>query len=209
MTGQRSVQAVASQRRFWDSLYLTDHAGDTFELLEREWRWFAAHALQEGARTAIDVGCGRGALSGALALHGKLQTIGYDWSTAAVAVARGSLSHPLLSFANHDFGMPVRPAGVQPGSVDVVCCRFVLQYLDLPEFIAHARCLLRPGTGTVYVVTQVREQMAKHARGGEGLPRSVIAELRDVWPAAPVWPLTPGGEVVALALCGARRAGSR
>ncbi|MEV6676342.1 class I SAM-dependent methyltransferase [Streptomyces erythrochromogenes] len=181
---------------------------DTFSLLEREWRGFAAHVLQAGARTAIDVGCGRGALSGALALHGRLQTIGYDWSEAAVAVARGSLSHPLLSFETHDFGMPVRPTGVQPGAVDIVCCRFVLQYLDLPAFIANARCLLRPGTGTVYVLTQVREEMAKHARGGEGLPRAVIAELRGAWPAAPVWPLTRRGEVVAVALGDPRRAGS-
>ncbi|WP_327309859.1 class I SAM-dependent methyltransferase (plasmid) [Streptomyces sp. NBC_01298] len=181
---------------------------DTFVLLEREWRGFAAHVQHEKARTAIDVGCGKGDLSGALALHGRLRTIGYDWSEAAVAVARASLSHPLLSFETHDFGLPVRPTGIQPGAVDVLCCRFVLQYLDLPAFIANTRCLLRPGTGTVYVVTQVREEMAKHARGGEGLPRAVIAELRDAWPTAPVWPLTRRGEVVALALGGARRADS-
>ncbi|MFD4241861.1 class I SAM-dependent methyltransferase [Streptomyces sp. NPDC058525] len=182
---------------------------DTFVLREPEWRGFAAHGQHETASTAIDVGCGRGSMSGAMALQGRLRSTGYDWSEAAVAVARESLSHPLLSFENHDFGMPVRPIGLQSGAVDVICCRFVLQYLDLPAFIAHARCLLRPGTGTVYVVTQVREEMAKHSLGGEGLPRAVIAELRDQWPTAPLWPVTPRGEVVALALRSARRAGSR
>ncbi|WP_406003921.1 class I SAM-dependent methyltransferase [Streptomyces sp. NBC_00829] len=164
---------------------------------------FQRHVLTGHGRSAIDVGCGWGVLTDAMARMG-LWTTGYDWSPAAIEGAQSLFpNHQRLSFEVHDFVMRTPPPHLRPGSLDVVSCRLVLPYLPLNLFLADVRRWLKPRTGVMYVVVQVWENQQSGLR--RGYPDAVIEGHRHGWRHTARWSLDADGGYTALALTGPSR----
>lgn len=97
----------------------------------------------------IDVGCGGGLLSEALARRGA-EVTGIDLAEASIAVAR---EHAGASGLAIDYQCVATEAMAQraPKSFDVVCCLEMLEHVPDPEAIINACAdLLRPGGLAVF-----------------------------------------------------------
>lgn len=189
-----------AKRRDWDRFYSNPHPDENLPFTKAEQAGIRRHVLGAGMRTAVDVGCGWGVLTTALAREG-LRTTGYDWSPVAVERAREFWpNEKRLRFEVHDFLTDQAPRALQPASVDVLACRLVLPYLDLHHFMTDARRWVKPRTGVVYVVVQVWEQQPDGYH--RGYPNAVIEELRSGWRHTARWDLDWGPEFTALALTG-------
>lgn len=106
----------------------------------------------------LDVGCGGGLLSEAMAAEGALVT-GVDLAEASLAVARLHLQETGL---NVDYKrISVEELAVErPGCFDIVTCMELLEHVPDPESIVRAcSTLVRPG-GTVFFSTLNRNPKA-------------------------------------------------
>jgi len=117
----------------------------------------AEHARLAGAR-ALDVGCGGGLLSEALARRGARVT-GVDLAPGMVEVAR-------LHAAEEGVEIDYRVAGAEElaadltGRVDVITCMEMLEHVPQPaQMLATLAALVRPG-GSVFVSTLNRNLRA-------------------------------------------------
>ena len=115
--------------------------------------WIARHASLEGARV-LDVGCGGGILTEAMARRGA-QVTGIDLSDKALRVAELHL---------HESGLAVRyeKAAVEDlsGEFDVVTCMELLEHVPDPaSMVAACARLVRPG-GRVFFSTINRNPKA-------------------------------------------------
>ena len=115
--------------------------------------WIARHASLEGARV-LDVGCGGGILSEAMARRGA-QVTGIDLSEKALRVAELHL---------HESGLSVRyeKGAVEDvsGEFDVVTCMELLEHVPQPASMVSACArLVRPG-GRVFFSTINRNPKA-------------------------------------------------
>lgn len=104
-----------------------------------------------GGKTVVDVGCGGGILTEAMAEAGATVT-GIDMADAPLAVAR---LHQAESGAEVEY-LKTRAedlAGERPGRFDVVTCLEMLEHVPDPgAVIAACRTLVRPG-GSVFFST--------------------------------------------------------
>lgn len=119
--------------------------------------YVAARAPLHGA-TVLDVGCGGGLLSEAMAVAGAKVT-GIDLADDLVKVAR---LHALESGVDIDYRVqPVEAlAAERPGAFDVVTCMEMLEHVPDPAAILRAcATLLRPG-GRLFVSTLNRTPAA-------------------------------------------------
>ena len=144
----------ALAQRWWDP---QGESGPLHRLNPVRLGYVAARAPLKGAR-ALDVGCGGGLLTEALALSGAATT-GVDLATAALQVAR---LHAL------ETGVAVKYveaaaeelAAAEPASYDVVCCMEMLEHVPDPaSVIAALATLVRPG-GHVFLSTLNRTPQA-------------------------------------------------
>ncbi len=127
---------------------LYDAVFEDFRVREDEWRWISAR-IPEGA-TVLDLGCGNGALLGALAPLIE-QGIGVDASEPMLERARHRARHEKnLEFARIDG--PKIPLG--DASVDVVLCVLAWRYLDWDPMAEEVKRVLRPG-GRLLLVDMV------------------------------------------------------
>ncbi|MGW6458363.1 class I SAM-dependent methyltransferase [Streptomyces sp. NPDC055078] len=97
---------------------------------------------------AVDIGCGDGAWTRRLASWGFTVT-GYDYSRSAIGQARRIMTAPRPRYELCD----VESLRLEPGSVDLISCRYSVEYLR-PGFLDHAAGWLRP-EGVVYVLAAV------------------------------------------------------
>lgn len=193
-----TAEQAVSRRRYWENFYRIPQQPDPVLTIEETTRLVRRAGALPG-QVAVDVGCGRGDLAAALA-HACLWTTGYDWARTAIDVARLNHSQPQLSYAVHDFLTGRAPSGVHDASVDLITCRSVVQYLDVPFWKA-ARHWLRPDTGVMYVVLPVNEN---HPEGrAPGLPEEEIEALRQGWAYSERWHLDRDDAYTALILRGA------
>ena len=112
--------------------------------------WIAGSTKLKGA-AALDVGCGGGILTEALAKCGAL-TKGIDLSEKALAVAR---LHALESGAKVDYeSISAEDLAIrEPESYDVITCMEMLEHVPKPEStVAACAALVRPG-GDVFFST--------------------------------------------------------
>ncbi len=112
--------------------------------------WIASHAQLAG-RQALDIGCGGGILSEALAARGA-QVTGIDLAERALKVAR---MHALESGLEPRYELisAEQLAGERPQAFDVVCCMEMLEHVPDPASVVRAAAtLVRPG-GWVFFST--------------------------------------------------------
>lgn len=112
--------------------------------------WIRQHVTLDGSR-AIDIGCGGGILTEAMANAGARVT-GVDMAEGALAVAR---LHQIESGAEVDYQQATAEemAVKRAGQYDVVTCLEMLEHVPSPpEVIASAARLVRPG-GHVFFST--------------------------------------------------------
>ncbi|WP_026412316.1 class I SAM-dependent methyltransferase [Actinomadura oligospora] len=110
-------------------------------------------AVPEGARTALDVGCGEGML--ARALHRTIPEVtGIDLDESGIERARGQspgIDYVVGDFLDHPF---------EAASFDVVASVATLHHVDAAAGLARMRELVRPG-GVLAVVGLAREEMPR------------------------------------------------
>jgi 2-polyprenyl-6-hydroxyphenyl methylase/3-demethylubiquinone-9 3-methyltransferase len=112
--------------------------------------WIASHARLEGAH-ALDIGCGGGILSEALAERGARVT-GIDLAERALKVARMHALERSLG-VNYELISAEQLAAERPGGFDVVCCMEMLEHVPRPDSVVRAAAqLVRPG-GWVFFST--------------------------------------------------------
>ncbi|MDE0679860.1 MAG: bifunctional 2-polyprenyl-6-hydroxyphenol methylase/3-demethylubiquinol 3-O-methyltransferase UbiG [Gammaproteobacteria bacterium] len=112
-------------------------------------RYIAERAGGLAGRNCLDVGCGGGLLSEALAIEGAESVLGLDASAEMLEVAR--LHAEAGSLKNLEYRLGA--AEELEGEFDVVCCLEVLEHVPRPgELLAECARLTRPG-GHVFVST--------------------------------------------------------
>ncbi|NGO12033.1 class I SAM-dependent methyltransferase [Streptomyces sp. HC44] len=129
-----------------------------------------------GGRTALDIGCGDGALARYLHEHLGYRTTGIDCAPTAVALAADQhadvegLRFQLLDFATGDLHeLPC-------SSYALITCRLAYKFIgDKPRFLDRVRHLLTPG-GMVWVVAEPADRL-EGAAIARGLTRTEVEEL--------------------------------
>ncbi|WP_062465336.1 class I SAM-dependent methyltransferase [Demequina soli] len=135
--------------------------------------------LPEGARTAVDVGCGEGYLARRLASRG-LAVTAIDSDPAAIARARAQghtvdlLDSPTdAPVASSSITYLVGDGMTEPaGTFDVVTASAVLHHLELDEGLERLKALVAPG-GRLLVVGMA------NASWPQDLPRDVWASILE------------------------------
>lgn len=120
--------------------------------------WIERQAGGLDRRRVVDVGCGGGILSEAMAQRGA-SVVGIDLAAAALAVAR---EHARASGLDIDYRETAAEAlaGVEPAAFDVVTCMEMLEHVPDPaSVVAACARLARPG-GTVVFSTINRNPRA-------------------------------------------------
>jgi 2-polyprenyl-6-hydroxyphenyl methylase/3-demethylubiquinone-9 3-methyltransferase len=113
--------------------------------------WIERVAGDRAGKRVVDVGCGGGILSEALAARGA-EVLGIDLGEKALGVAK---LHKLESGAKVDYRCIAAEdlAGESPGHFDVVTCMELIEHVPDPaSTIAACAALVKPG-GTVIVST--------------------------------------------------------
>lgn len=119
--------------------------------------WIAARANLAGARV-LDVGCGGGLLSEALARAGA-QVTGIDLAPAVLSVARLHLHESVLQVDYREIAVEAL-ADELPGQFDVVTCLEMIEHVPDPGSVIRACAqLLKPG-GKLFLSTLNRTPQA-------------------------------------------------
>ncbi|MFE5970291.1 class I SAM-dependent methyltransferase [Streptomyces sp. NPDC056463] len=183
---------------FWDTMYSAPNIN--FAPISRaEIGQFQDRVAVSAGQVAVDIGTGLGEWACRMSRLG-LTVTGYDYSSVAVEMARRlHHNHGPLDFEVHDFDADAIPTRLQPESVDVVSCRHVLQFLEMPRFIADARRWLRKD-GVLHITTAVMEKMpdGRHV----GLREAEVRELARGWSECHRYDVDPHGEITAVVLRG-------
>jgi 2-polyprenyl-6-hydroxyphenyl methylase/3-demethylubiquinone-9 3-methyltransferase len=113
--------------------------------------WIAQRATLAGARV-VDVGCGGGLLSDAMAQRGA-DVLGIDLADKPLKVAQLHALEAGTTSVDYRLISAEALAAEQPASADVVTCMEMLEHVPQPESIVRAcATLLRPG-GRMFVST--------------------------------------------------------
>ena len=105
--------------------------------------WIERHARLEGA-AVLDVGCGGGILTEAMAQRGARVT-GIDLSEKGLRVAELHLLDSGLA-VTYEMAMAEEYAALHAGKFDVVTCMELLEHVPQPEsMVAACARLVRPG----------------------------------------------------------------
>jgi SAM-dependent methyltransferase len=131
-------------------------------------------ARPAGCATALDAGCGTGALTRRLRAAG-LQVTGLDRDEPCIRVARG---HPGAAGIGYLVG-DVTCAPFQPGSFDLVTSIAAVHHMDAALALSRMSELLRPG-GVLAVVGLARDSTpADYGRAVAAFAGSVLHRLAE------------------------------
>ena len=120
--------------------------------------WIAAH-LRLAGRRMLDVGCGGGILSDAMARHGA-DVLGIDLATKALKVAQlHALEAGTPSVAYREVAVEAL-AGEMPGEFDGVTCMEMLEHVPDPASVVRACAALAKPGGWVFFSTINRNPKA-------------------------------------------------
>jgi len=119
---------------------------------------YIAQRCELNGNKVLDVGCGGGLLSEAMAAEGAVVT-GVDLAEASLRVARLHLLETGLEVNYRKISVE-EIASEHPGSFDIVTCMELLEHVPDPESVVRAcTTLVRPG-GTVFFSTLNRNPKA-------------------------------------------------
>jgi ubiquinone/menaquinone biosynthesis C-methylase UbiE len=164
MTDDAPRAAAAMQEEIWTAR----PEGTAPFAWERRLGFLLAHVTRGDA--VLDLGCGEGAFTAALAEAGA-RPVGVDVAEAALGRARGL--HPDLDFRRAG---PGEPLPLDDGAVDVAWASEVLAFVpDTARVLSEVRRVLRP-EGALLVTTP------NHSRG-RALVRGLAADLDPLGPA--------------------------
>ncbi len=111
-------------------------------------------AVPEGARTALDVGCGEGILTRELAAEVP-EVVGIDLDQPSIELARctpqGGVSYVIGDVLTHPF---------EPASFDLVASIAALHHMDAATGLARLKALVRPG-GRLVVIGLARTRLPR------------------------------------------------
>jgi SAM-dependent methyltransferase len=133
----------------WDHWYQT---GRPTAVSHKEAQLFYDHVAPRPGMSAVDLACGNGQWTRQLAAWGLYAT-GLDFSAEALrqAMAAGVAD---VTYAHWDIdGDPIHHS-LQPGSADLVTCRYALPYLQYERLLTDIGRWLRP-SGTFYALVYV------------------------------------------------------
>ncbi len=131
-------------------------------------------AIPAGCATALDVGCGTGALTRRLRAAG-LRVTGLDRDEPCIRVAR---AHPAAAGIGYLVG-DIGRAPLQPGSFDLVTSVAMVHHIDAELALKKMSALLRPG-GTLAVVGLARDAApADSARAVPAVAGTQLHRLAD------------------------------
>lgn len=132
-------------------------------------------AIPAGCATALDVGCGTGALTRRLCATG-LRVTGIDRDEQCIRVAR---AHPGAAGIGYLVG-DVGRAPLQPGSFDLVTSIAMVHHMDAELALRQMSELLRPG-GVLAVVGLARDRrLADFAWAGPASAGTQLHRLADI-----------------------------
>jgi ubiquinone/menaquinone biosynthesis C-methylase UbiE len=118
----------------------------------------SAHAKGQRTKRILDLGCGTGRFTEALAVHFDAQVIGIDPSKKMLEQARSKPSDARIRYEpGRGESIPV------PGSsVDLIFMSMIFHHFDNPALAAReCRRVLRDG-GTAFVRTGIRERISSY-----------------------------------------------
>jgi 2-polyprenyl-6-hydroxyphenyl methylase / 3-demethylubiquinone-9 3-methyltransferase len=119
--------------------------------------WIDAHARLQG-KSVLDVGCGGGILTEAMARRGA-EVTGIDFSERALQVAQLHLNESDVK-VRYEKALVEDYAALHPGAFDVVTCMELLEHVPEPaSVVAACARLVRPG-GQVFFSTINRNPKA-------------------------------------------------
>ncbi|WP_406054176.1 class I SAM-dependent methyltransferase [Streptomyces sp. NBC_01077] len=182
---------------FWDAVYSASDAsflpidpGETFRFQDR--------TDAAPGQIAVDVGTGLGEWACQMSRLG-LAVTAYDYSSVAIERARQlHAQHGAVTYEVHDFDADPIPRPLQPGTVGIITCRHVLNFLE-PRFVADARRWLHKD-GILHVTTAVTQRI-RDGRG-IGMPEEEVRELARGWREWERYDLDPHGEITVMLLRG-------
>lgn len=182
---------------FWNTVYSAPDAsflpidpGETFRFQDR--------TDAAPGQVAVDVGTGLGEWACQMSRLG-LQVTAYDYSTVAINRARQlHADHSSATYEVHDFDADAIPRYLRRGTVDIITCRHVLNFLE-PRFVADARRWLHDD-GILHVTTAVTERIRDGRR--IGMAEEEVRELTRGWREWERYDLEGDGAITAVVLRG-------
>ncbi|MGI5380724.1 class I SAM-dependent methyltransferase [Streptomyces sp. CA-251387] len=135
----------------WDHWVATGHPQ---VVTDKEAGHFHRCVRPRPGMTAADLGCGTGQWTRQLAAWG-LNVTGYDFSAEALRQAAAAGLSDGLSYVQWDVNAEPIPQSLQPGSLDLVTCRYVFPYLEHGRLLTDVGRWLKP-TGALYALVRVR-----------------------------------------------------
>ena len=164
--------SAASMKAYYEEYWRSDApppVGDP--LAATRLRLLQRHIALAEAESVLEIGCGAGDLTAALAEDG-LSADGLDISDEAVA--RATRTHPACRFVQHQ--VEDRPWPVRAGSFDVVASFEVIEHLLRPrELLLGARTALRVG-GHIAITTPYHGAAKTIAMAMRGFDRHFAVE---------------------------------
>lgn len=131
-------------------------------------------AVPDGARTALDVGCGDGVLTFDLADAG-LDVVGIDPHAPSIGRARSSAR---VTDHTHFVCGDVFGPQLDPSSFDVVTANAMLHHVDTADGLRRLRELVKPGGVVAVVCFAMPDSVGDHLRSVAGMAMKRVRVVR-------------------------------
>jgi 2-polyprenyl-3-methyl-5-hydroxy-6-metoxy-1,4-benzoquinol methylase len=191
-----NVLRETSTPEYWNNLYESGKYLPGLTSFER--RMFRGYVAARPGMVALDAGCGQGEVAAYLGAWG-LNVLGLDFAATAIDEARREFKDQNnVTFGLHDFNDDAPPAGLQPGSLDIVVCRLSLAHMDRHRFVVDAQRWLKP-SGVLHITTHVIDHTPPALRH-RGLTEAAIEDLETGWGRCVRYDLERNGSLTCLVL---------